>query len=224
MSGRTVALRVLAGFAFAVGLFALLCSIPLPVLLPVAVAMLALGVYVWVKAPQEGFLARSPSSRVTREDIEAARRPFPATHRAGLPIADGAGATIDMKPGRFVFEAAGGERWKLPKARVSNVELMRETEVQTHLKNRPGMALLGGVTLGVVGAVVGGAMTKEERTRVVTRFVVFDYEDAQGNPATLVFEYSDAKVGDPTWQKPKLFARDFQGNRGEYAQATTHTL
>lgn len=152
------------------------------------------------------------------------RKPFPATHRAGLPIADGASVTIDMSEGRFTIRAASGDSWDLPKERVTGIECLKETEIQTHLKNRPGMALLGGATLGIIGAIAGGAMTKEKKSRVVTQFVVFDYKSQTGEPATLVFQFTDGKVGNADWQKPKLFVKDFQQNRGMYSQAASHTL
>ena len=152
------------------------------------------------------------------------RKPFPATHRSGLPIADGAPVTLDMLENRFMIRTSNGDSWDLAKSKVTNVQCLKETEIQTHLKNRPGMALLGGVTLGIIGAVAGGAMTKEKKSRVVTQFVVFDYTAQDGSPATLVFQFSDAKSGNADWQKPKLFVKDFQENRGKYAQSSSHTL
>jgi hypothetical protein len=152
------------------------------------------------------------------------RKPFPAVHRMGLPIADGAKVRITMLSSRFVFSSESGDTWDLPKERITGIETLKESEIQTHLKNRPGMALLGGVTLGVVGAIVGGAMTKEKKSRVVTQFVVFDYKTQEGEPATLVFQFHDAKVGNADWQKPKLFVKDFQANRNDYATAASYTL
>ncbi len=151
-------------------------------------------------------------------------KPFPATHRAGLPIADGASVTIDMLENDFMISAGSGDSWCLPKARITNIECLKETEIQTYVKNRPGMALLGGVTLGIVGAIAGGMMTKEKKSRVVTQFVIFDYRSQSGEPATLVFQFTDGKVGNADWQKPKLFLKDFQKNRGLYAPAGFYTL
>ena len=148
-------------------------------------------------------------------------KPLPAIHRAGLPIADGANVTIDMLEKRFMIRAGSGDSWDLPKERITNIECLKETEIQTHLKNRPGMALLGGITLGVIGAIAGGAMTKEKKSRVVTQFVVFDYKSKSGEPATLVFQFSSDNVGG---QPPKLFAKDFRQNRSNYSKASFYTL
>lgn len=152
------------------------------------------------------------------------KKPFPSLHRAGLPIADGAKVDIDMQPSQYVFTSASGDTWELPKDRVSNIECLKETEIQTHLKNRPGMALLGGVTLGVIGAIAGGAMTKEKKSKVITQFVVFDYKNQNGEPATLVFQFGDPKTGNSDWQKPKMFVKDFQQHRGDYSRASSFTL
>lgn len=151
-------------------------------------------------------------------------RPFPVTHRVGLSCADGAKVTIDMRPDRFVFCSDGGESWELEKRRIANVEKMTETQIQTHLKSRPGMAVLGALTLGLPGTIIGAAMTKEKRSKVSERFMAFDYRDSGGNPATLVFQYDDGKQGNPEWQRPSVFVKDFRKNRSLYAPPESHVL
>lgn len=151
-------------------------------------------------------------------------KPFPAVHRQGLPIADGTAVTIDMLDKRYMIRTGSGDSWDLAKEKVTNVQTFTEKEVQTHLKNRPGMALLGGATLGIIGAVAGAAMTKEKRSVVRKMFLVIDYTDRSGSSASLVFQYDDPKTGNADWQKPAMFVKDFQSRRASYSIGTSHVL
>lgn len=162
--------------------------------------------------------------RADSSDSMGNRKPFPAIHRSGLPIADGSKMTIAMLADKFVFRSDSGESWDLAKAKVTNIEKMTETQIQTHLKSRPGMAVLGTLTLGLPGTIIGAAMSKEKRSKVNEFFIIFDYTDTSGNPATLVFQYKDGKQGNADWQKPSLFLKDFEKNRSAYSSPESHTL
>lgn len=217
--GAVIALRVFAGICIAFDLFALLCSIVMPIMLPAVICIFVLCVFLWIKAPY-----KTPVDKSNKVDKSKLRviSPCRMKHRGGLPIADGSECTFDATGNRFLIRSGGGS-WELAKSKVVNVENMTETEIQTHLKNRPGMALLGGVTFGVVGAVVGGAMTKEKKSRVVTQYLCITYRKDDGELDTLLFQYEDYQSWYDKW-RPKLVVKDFQKNRSSYGEGSHHTL
>lgn len=151
-------------------------------------------------------------------------RPLPAIHREGLPIADGADVTIDMPEKRFMIRTPGGECWDLPKERVTGMVDMTEDEARTVMKHSPGLALLGGAVMGVVGAVAGAAVTKEKKSKAQRYYFALDYLSAAGEPSTLVFEYKRAYSGNLDWQKPRQFMKDFKKHRERYAPPGYHVL
>lgn len=143
-------------------------------------------------------------------------------HRAGLPVQDGSECTIDVLEDRFIINS-GSDTWDLAKAKITNVEKLTEKEVQVNLKNRPGMALLGGITLGVIGAVAGGAMTKDKRSTVTKQFLCITYRKDDGNMSTLLFQYEDYQSWHDKW-RPKLVVKDFEKNRKTYGSGGHHML
>jgi hypothetical protein len=149
--------------------------------------------------------------------------PCKMKHRVGLPLADGSECAIDASNQVITITASGGDIWELDKAKVTNVERLTEKEVQVNLKHRPGMALLGGVTLGIIGAVAGGAMTKEKRSTVTTQFLCLTYIKDDGNLGTLLFQYDDYQTWHDKW-RPKMMVKDFQKHRDSYAAGSRHTL
>lgn len=205
----------------------------------VGIPFLVLGIVMLAKVGDDGFLLWKYGHPPVEErpdwmrpSWERTKRPFKCVHRSGLPVADGTAVSIDLAGqlpsavrdwSGYVFSTEG-DSWRLDKAKITSVSLMTEREVQTHLSSRPGMALAGAVLAGIPGAIVGGAMTKRKDAVLVSRFLVFDY--VSGDPKSLVFEYDSggSQYSANGFWNPKLFARDFEGNRGEYAPPQSHTL
>lgn len=148
-------------------------------------------------------------------------KPFRCEHVAGLPVAEGAKCSIDMRPDRFVIESAGA-RFELLKSKVTGIEKMTRTQLEQAVKPNAGMAALGGLGFGVVGAVVGASLGTTKTLKRREHFAVFTYESDGLKCLVFSFRPDDNQLGSAK-QTLRKFVKDFEGGEG-YGKAATVEL
>lgn len=156
-----------------------------------------------------------------REYEPRKRKPFKCEHVAGLPVAEGAKCTIDMQADRFVIESSGA-RFELPKSKVTGIEKMTRTQLEKAVKPSAGMAALGGIGFGVVGAVVGASVGTTKTLRKREHFAVFTYESDGLKCLVFAFKPDNNQLGSAK-QTLRRFVKDFEGGEG-YGKAAAVEL
>lgn len=96
-----------------------------------------------------------------------------ARHQAGLPLAQDAVCTIfyDMDCFRIT---GGGNTFELPHAKLTDISVKTDTEIQRQYVSSVGGAIAGDMVFGPLGAIVGGR-AKQKKTTESTYYLIFTY-------------------------------------------------
>lgn len=92
----------------------------------------------------------------------------------GLPIPQSSDVSIKMTPGALTITGSGQE-FEIDASKLTLVDLKSDVEMEKIIQqSAPGM-IIGAVTFGVIGAMIGGRVkTKEKRT--VNHFLIINYQ------------------------------------------------
>ena len=92
----------------------------------------------------------------------------------GLPIPQSSDVSIKMTPGALTITGSGQE-FEIDASKLTLVDLKSDVEMQQIIQqSAPGM-IIGAVTFGVIGAMIGGRVkTKDKRT--VNHFLLVSYQ------------------------------------------------
>lgn len=94
-------------------------------------------------------------------------------HTSGLPIAENTQCTIHSYPDRYEI-AANGAQFNLNKAKVNDVCLNTDVEIQKRYVSSVGGAVGGAALFGPLGAMIGGRV-KEKKDRIIHTYLIFTY-------------------------------------------------
>ena len=128
-------------------------------------------------------------------------------HIAGLPIEKDELCCILLVSDKFVF-SRNDMTYTLPFDRISDVSQMNHCELSdTFTKSVPG-AVIGGLLLGPLGAVLGAGAGNSATVTAI--YLVFSYKNEQGEEGLLVFNASN-KITAPN-KFVKAFKNRAQGS------------
>ena len=96
-----------------------------------------------------------------------------ASHTSGLPIPENTQCTINSYPDRYEI-TANGSQFNLSKAKVNDVSLNTDVEIQKRYVSSAGGAVAGAAVFGPLGAMIGGRV-KEKKDRIVHTYLIFTY-------------------------------------------------
>lgn len=124
----------------------------------------------------------------------------PLNHFNGLPIAEGILTQCFWCVDRIVFEANGAS-FNLDFAKITDIMIKTDVEIQKQYVSSVGGAVAGGVMFGPLGAMIGGR-AKQKQTRQVTQYLIFTYVD-NGTIKYIAFDCTNAF-------KAQQFVKEFQ--------------
>lgn len=111
-----------------------------------------------------------------------------AEHADGLPIPQKTMAYIFPCPDRLVIESKKG-KFEIPNERITKYAKLTEQDIKHIDKSVIGRAVVGGVLLGGLGAIVGGMSGIGSKTKTKTReYFVINFTDKNGETAAISFE------------------------------------
>jgi len=111
-----------------------------------------------------------------------------ASHVAGLPISNGSPANLFACPDKLVIEFKD-QKFEIENRRISNFASLNERDIEQINKNVIGRAVVGGILLGGLGAIVSGMSDIGTKNKSKMRnFFVINYIDLNGNVAVVSFE------------------------------------
>ncbi len=92
----------------------------------------------------------------------------------GLPIPQSSDVSIKLTPGALTI-TGNGQEFEIDASKLTLVDLKSDVEMEKIIQqSAPGM-IIGAVTFGVIGAMIGGRVkTKEKRT--VNHFLIINYQ------------------------------------------------
>ncbi|WP_313132662.1 hypothetical protein [Anaerocolumna sp.] len=96
-----------------------------------------------------------------------------ARHTSGLPIAENTQCTICSYPDRYEI-SANGAQFNLSKAKVNDVSLNTDVEIQKRYVSSAGGAIGGAALFGPLGAMIGGRV-KEKKDKIEHTYLIFTY-------------------------------------------------
>ena len=106
-------------------------------------------------------------------------------HISGIQgLADGSNAKLELYPDKLLIQ----ERLTITLDRIRHAEVLRENQITEKQKSVIGRAVVGGVLLGPLGAIVGGISgTGKKQKRKEQFFLSLDYVTVDGNNECAVF-------------------------------------
>jgi hypothetical protein len=114
---------------------------------------------------------------------------FRGTHSEGLGLASLVTAKLQLFPDKLIIEAANKDKttFEIPKDRLVKAEVMIEQETFEKDKSVMGRAIVGGLLLGPVGAVVGGISGTGKKTskKPPEIYLLVDYINSEGKDAQI---------------------------------------
>lgn len=113
------------------------------------------------------------AAEVAAEQKFAQMHTLQAAHAAGLPLAEGTKCTVFFDR-ESIKASGGGTIFSLENARVADVEIKTDKEIQTAYVSSVGGAIGGAVLFGALGAMVGGR-AKEKKTETVSFYLIITY-------------------------------------------------
>lgn len=110
-------------------------------------------------------------------------------HMAGLPFAEGAEVFIYRCPEKVIFER-NQETFELPISKVRDILNKTDVEIQKSYSSSVGGAVGGYVLFGPLGAMIGGR-SKEKKSTVVEKYLIFSYTNKDNNVDYISFEVTN---------------------------------
>lgn len=101
-----------------------------------------------------------------------------AKHMAGLPIAEGAEIFVYRCKDKVVFER-NQDTIELDINKVTDILIKTDVEIQKNYVSSAGGAVGGYVLFGPLGAMIGGR-TKEKKSTIIEKYLIFAYEKNDG--------------------------------------------
>lgn len=121
----------------------------------------------------------------------------------GLPLPTGTRCLLSVYADVLAIEALG-QRFTLNQRRIFNVSISTVKQLQKQYVSSVGGAIAGGLLLGPLGAIIGGA-AKQKDVKNFDRFLIFSYLDSNGiDTKYLVFAVHDG-FGDKSSEFVRLF-------------------
>lgn len=137
------------------------------------------------------------AQKANQKDI-AKRTLTDAQHQAGLPLAQDAVCTIFYDTDRFRI-TGGGNTFELPYAKLTDISVKTDTEIQKQYVSSVGGAIAGGMVFGPLGAIVGGR-AKQKKTTESTYYLIFTY-NSNNQICYVSFEIPGYQLGKAgTWE------------------------
>lgn len=116
-----------------------------------------------------------------------------AAHADGLPIPNNTMSYIFPCPDKLVIESKKG-KFEIPNERITNYAKLTEQQIKQSDKSVIGRAVVGGVLLGGLGAIVGGMSGIGAKTKTKTHgYFVINYTNKAGEITAVSFE-SNANI------------------------------
>lgn len=94
-------------------------------------------------------------------------------HAAGLPLAQGTSCVLHFGD-EFVTASGGGNEFKLAYAKITDMSVHSDVEIQKSYVSSVGGAIGGAMLFGTLGAMVGGR-AKEKQSKVVEYYFIITY-------------------------------------------------
>lgn len=109
------------------------------------------------------------------QELERARKSVLVNikHIAGLPLSEGALCDMKLKEPEIII-SGGGNRFHLELAKVTDISIKTDTEIQSSYVSSIGGAIAGGMLFGNIGAAIGGR-AKEKKTATLTHYIIITY-------------------------------------------------
>lgn len=110
------------------------------------------------------------------------------SHIEGLPIPQGTATWLYACPDKVVIESKNGN-FEVPNDRIINFAALSEEDVKQIEKSVIGRAVVGGILLGGLGAIVGGLSgVGTKGKKVIRHFFIINYTNKDGDTAIVTFE------------------------------------
>ncbi|MGE7114820.1 hypothetical protein [Lysinibacillus sp. NPDC047702] len=110
-------------------------------------------------------------------------------HMAGLPIAEGADVYVYRCSEKVIFER-NQDTIELNVTKMRDILIKTDVEIQKSYSSSIGGAVGGYVLFGPLGAMVGGR-SKEKKSTVVEKYLIFAYTNKEGNQDYISFEVTN---------------------------------
>ena len=93
----------------------------------------------------------------------------------GLPIPQSSDVSIKMTPGALTITGSGQE-FEIDASKLTLVDLKSDVEMEKIIQqSAPGM-IIGAVTFGVIGAMIGGRVKTKGKKGLVNHFLIINYQ------------------------------------------------
>ena len=110
-------------------------------------------------------------------------------HMAGLPIAEGAEVYIYRCPDKVIFER-NQNTIELSVTKISDILIKTDVEIQKSYSSSVGGAVGGYVLFGPLGAMIGGR-SKEKKSTVIEKYLIFSYTNKESIQDFISFEVTN---------------------------------
>jgi len=135
------------------------------------------------------------TSKSLRRDIqEGISRYASLIHVTGLNVPGECKASAILSRNAFTVNCVGNE-FVLDISKIRNVDFQMNIDEKQYIESSLAKGIVGAVTFGVAGAVIGSA-PKTKKRREVKGYAIISYENMQGNYNTIILrdEFPNSKV------------------------------
>ena len=124
-----------------------------------------------------------------RQQLLGADTCIKVKHMAGLPVAEGADVYIYRCTNKVIFER-NQDTIELNVTKMRDILIKTDVEIQKSYSSSIGGAVGGYVLFGPLGAMIGGR-SKEKKSTVVEKYLIFAYTNKEGNQDYISFEVTN---------------------------------
>lgn len=110
-------------------------------------------------------------------------------HMAGLPVAEGAEIFVYRCKDKVIFER-NQDTYELEASNMKDILIKTDVEIQKNHVSSIGGAVGGYVLFGPLGAMVGGR-SKEKKSTIIEKYLIFDYVNKEGIQDFISFEVTN---------------------------------
>lgn len=99
---------------------------------------------------------------------------YKGKHIAGLPIHQNIPCDIEVYFDKLIIISSGTD-FEIPMDRIINATKFNEEQIMQYQKTSMGKTILGGITFGAVGAIIGSMPQTKDKKVISERYLVVDY-------------------------------------------------